>query len=287
VSARDGSSDPAVLPGGPAPPGPVARALRALPGLLRTGLVEVVAYRAEFAIWILVGLLPLVMLALMHTVAREAPIGGLGPEEVTAYYLAVMLVRMVTGSWVLWELHEDVRLGTLSLRLLRPVHPLLEYAAGNLAALPLRGLLAIPFAAILLAVIGSGIGPAGAAGPILCLVSLAAAWLVTFLLLSCVACGVFWFDRVLSLWELYLGLYSVLSGFVLPLELFPRWFAALARWLPFRYQITVPVDVMLGRLTGSEAIREIGLQCVWVALLATAFRFAWRAGLRRYEAYGG
>ena len=41
----------------------------ALPTLLRVGLSEVVAYRAEFVVWILTTNMPLVMLAIWHAVA--------------------------------------------------------------------------------------------------------------------------------------------------------------------------------------------------------------------------
>ena len=42
----------------------LARAAKAFPTLLRVGVSEVVAYRAEFLVWILTTNMPLVMLAL-------------------------------------------------------------------------------------------------------------------------------------------------------------------------------------------------------------------------------
>ena len=53
-----------------------ARTLRALPTLLRVGVAETVAYRAEFLVWILTTTLPLVMLGLWTSVAAEAPFRG-------------------------------------------------------------------------------------------------------------------------------------------------------------------------------------------------------------------
>jgi ABC-2 type transport system permease protein len=40
----------------------------------------------------------------------------------------------MTGSWVVWDLVREVKDGTLSTRLLRPIHPLVAYSAENLAA---------------------------------------------------------------------------------------------------------------------------------------------------------
>ena len=46
-------------------------AARAFPTLFRVGLVEIVAYRAEFLVWILTTNMPLVMLAIWHAVAAD------------------------------------------------------------------------------------------------------------------------------------------------------------------------------------------------------------------------
>src|SRR5262249_48699956 len=44
----------------------LAHAVKAFPTLMRIGVAEVVAYRAEFLVWILTTNMPLVMLALWH-----------------------------------------------------------------------------------------------------------------------------------------------------------------------------------------------------------------------------
>ena len=53
--------------------GGVRRTLRAVPALLRIGLAETVAYRAEFLVWVLTTTLPLIMLGLWTSVASEGP----------------------------------------------------------------------------------------------------------------------------------------------------------------------------------------------------------------------
>ena len=129
---------------------------RAFPTLLRVGFVDAVAYRAEMFVWVLATTMPLVMLALWSTVAREAPIGRYGEAQFTAYFLATFIVRQLTGSWVFYDMNFAVRNGTLAMRLLRPVHPLWAYAAEALAAMPIapRGV-AARSAIVALAVVGA------------------------------------------------------------------------------------------------------------------------------------
>ena len=68
--------------------------MRAFPTLLRIGVAEVVAYRAEFLVWILTTNMPLVMLALWHAVAADGPVGRFDQTQFTAYYLGVLVVRL-------------------------------------------------------------------------------------------------------------------------------------------------------------------------------------------------
>ena len=85
------------------------RTLRAIPTLLRIGVAETVAYRAEFLVWILTTTLPLVMLALWTSVANEAPFRSFSAEDFVAYYLAALIVRNLTSTWVAWQVSEEVR----------------------------------------------------------------------------------------------------------------------------------------------------------------------------------
>ncbi|HEY5453491.1 MAG TPA: hypothetical protein VIQ54_32280, partial [Polyangia bacterium] len=116
----------------------IARVVRAFPTLLRIGVAEVVAYRAEFLVWILTTNMPLVMLALWHAVAADGPVGRFDQTQFTAYYLGVLAVRLATSNWMAWQMSMEIRDGTLSTKLLRPIHPLFGYAADHLSAIPMR-----------------------------------------------------------------------------------------------------------------------------------------------------
>src|SRR4051794_18821933 len=129
----------------------VSRTVRALPTLLRIGVAETVAYRAEFLVWMLTSTMPLINLAFWTAVARDGAFEGYDAPRFTAYFLGALIVRNLTGNWVAWQLSEDIRTGVLSMRLLRPLHPIIAYATSQSAALPFRGLIALPIAAILLA----------------------------------------------------------------------------------------------------------------------------------------
>jgi ABC-2 type transport system permease protein len=265
----------------------VLRTLRAVPTLLRIGFAEAVAYRAEFVVWLLATNMPLVMLALWTAVARDGPVGRYGQAEFTAYFLAALVVRLLTGAWVIWELTFEIRQGTLAYRLLRPVHPLVAYACENLAAMPLRLVLSLPIAVVLLFTIG---GEHVTRDPLLIAlfpVTVVGAWLISFLAMALVGTLAFRLDSATSLFEIWMGLFGVFSGYLVPLDLFPRWVDSLSRLLPFRYMLSFPVELVTGALDRASALRNLGAQWLFVAVLFAAVTAAWRLGIRRYSAFGG
>ena len=265
----------------------MTRALRALPTLLRIGFADAVAYRAEMLVWFLSTNMALVMMALFTAVTRDAPLGRFGQRDFVAYYLATLVVRLVTGAWVVWEANMEIRQGTLAFRLLRPIHPLVHYAAENVAAVPLRAAIALPVALILLLTLGGGHVTHDPLLWMVFLVAVAGAWLITFLAMSVIAALAFYIESATSIAQIWFGLFTLLSGYIMPLEIFPAWLGALARWLPFRYMLAFPVEVLIGMSTRRTALLELGVQWLFVSALALAARGSWRAGLRRYSAFGG
>ena len=262
------------------------RAIKAYPALLRTGFVAAVAYRAEFVIWMFSTNMPLVMLALWSAVARSGPVGGYTQNGFTAYYVCTLLVRLLTGSWVVWEMTMEIKQGTLALRLLRPLHPLLAYSAENLAAIPMRGIVAIPVMAVLLFFARGQLTH----DPLLwALVPLAmfGAWLLTFLVMALIGTLGLFVESATSLFEAWLGISSVLSGYLIPLDLFPPTLRQIAQVLPFRFTLSFPVELALGHLARGEAVGLLFAQTAYVAVFLVATHLVWRAGLKRYAAFGG
>ena len=265
----------------------LGRALRALPTLLRVGVAEAVAYRAEFVIWLLTTTMPLVMLALWSEVAREGgPIGGFSGKDFTAYFLAAFIVRQLTGVWVAWDMNREIREGLISMRLLRPVHPLAAYGAENLAVLPMRLLLSLPIALLALALSGRA---AVTHDPLLLLafaVSVAGAWLLGFAVMSAIGALAFFIDSTLAVADVWFGLFFVFSGYFVPIALFPAWLREAAEVLPFRSMLGLPVEILIGRLDRTATLHGLAIEWTWVAAGWVLSIAVFNAGARRYSAYG-
>ena len=265
----------------------IRRAIRAYPTLLRVGLSEVVAYRAEFLVWILTTNMPLVMLAIWHSVARDGAVGRFDQKQFTAYYLAVQAVRLLTSTWVVWQMSMEIRDGTLAAKLLRPVHPLFAYSAEHLAAVPLRALVVSPIVAILVYTVGDRLPIHNPALLAIGLLSLVGAWLLIFFTMVLLGALAFYMESALGLFELWLGIHAIFSGYLIPLEVLPRWIRGATRVLPFRYMLGFPVETLVGLETRSGALRELAVQWGYVGFFFVVSLLVWRAGVRRFAAYGG
>jgi ABC-2 type transport system permease protein len=261
--------------------------LRALPALLRVGFLDALAYRAEMLVWVLATTMPLIMLALWVAVAQGEPIGGYDEARFIAYFLATFIVRQLTGSWASWQMNMDIRDGTLAMRLLRPVHPLVGYAIENIAALPMRSLVSLPMACILLATVGASHLAHGAAMWALWGASMLGAWLITLLANFAIGALAFHIESSVKVMDAWLALFFVFSGYLLPVSLFPPALAGIVDWLPFRFQIGLPVEIMTGAHSFDAAVSLVVRQWAWAAVFYGIAIVGWNRGVARFAAYGG
>jgi ABC-2 type transport system permease protein len=262
-------------------------ALRAYPTLFRIGFAGMVAYRAEFLVWILTTNMPLVMMALWNAVAMDGPVGRFSQKQFNTYYLAVLVVRIVTSSWMVWELTMDIRQGRLATRLLRPLHPLLTYSAEHLAAVPMRAIVVAPLIGILIWVMDFQLPLADPARLGIFLLSLVGAWFLLFFTMVLIGSLAMFVDSALSVFEIWLGIHFVLSGYLVPIELLPAWAVKLSHALPFYYTLAFPAETAVGLLDPASALRALGIQWLYLAGTALAALAVWRAGMRRFVAFGG
>jgi ABC-2 type transport system permease protein len=265
----------------------LGHAARAFPTLFRVGLAEMIAYRAEFIIWILTTNMPLVMMALWTAVAADGPVGRFDSKAFQAYYIATLMIRLLTNTWMVWQLTMDIRQGALATRLLRPLHPLLAYAAEHMAAVPIRALMVSPLLIILMVVTPGHLALGSPLRLGIFVASLVGAWLLLFFMMAMIGSLALYVESAVGVFEVWLGFHFVLSGYLVPQELLPKWVMPISNVLPFRYTLGFPVETMIGLNTTSQALRDLGIQWLYVAVLFVGTLAVWRKGMRRFVAFGG
>ena len=90
-----------------------------------------------------------------------------------------------------------------------------------------------------------------------------------------------------SIFEIWLMSFMLLSGYLIPLELFPPWARAIAYALPFRYSQGFPVELLIGMIPDDRIGHDLLVQWTYVLVSLGGALWFWRAGLRRFGAFGG
>lgn len=179
------------------------------------------------------------------------------------------------------EVSERVRTGEIAIDLSRPIDLQLSYWARDFGRaalmLPARGLIPVVVGAL---TTGIAFSHAISAVP-LGVLSLALAVSISFLLRYGVNLISLWTLDVQGYANLYLLLMSLLSGFYVPVHIFPGWLQAIAKASPFPSMFQSPIDVISGRVVGADALRVIGVQLLWtIALVAATRLMLWRGSFR-------
>ncbi|TDL48847.1 hypothetical protein E2R60_26010 [Paenibacillus dendritiformis] len=258
----------------------------------KIGLQASMEYRLQFLIGLVSLVFPIGIQSLIWTaVYRSSADGvlyGYDYNQMILYTLLSGIVTKLVMTQLEHTIAEDIKSGGLNAYLVRPIsyfgYRLSAYAGSRV--IPDTVLLGL-VAAVLLVAVRYGHAPLPPVRLALFAAALLLAAAVQFLL-SYAICALAFRLAEISYFFVITGLIvQIVSGGIVPLEVFGEtvngWFSV----LPFKYTIYFPVNVLTGRIPASEALGGIAIQCGWIALLAGAAHIAWRLGLKRYVGLGG
>lgn len=270
----------------PARRGGLVHAAKAMPTLLSVAWSDMMAYRAEILIWFLTASLPIIMMLVWDRVAEDGAVAGYDQRGFAAYFTAMLVARQLTGSWVIWELNQWIRTGSLSSALLKPLNPLLFVTTESLAEKPVRAVILVPLVLLLVWWRPEMSLHAGPLELALGIVSLGLGWLLNLFIQVAFGCLAFRLEQTMGLYMVYFGLWALLSGYLFPLTLLPDLARDIVRALPFRATLGVPVELLTGEARGAAAWQALAFQLAWVVAFGLLARLLWRWGVRHYEAHG-
>jgi ABC-2 type transport system permease protein len=229
---------------------------------------------------------PLVSLFVWLAAAGGGSIGGMDRGMIVFYYLGLILVNQLTYAQANWTVGDAIRSGRMSALLVRPMPPLFDALASELAGKVVYMAFLAPVVAVLALILRPelNVTPRDA---LLFLPALACAWALRFLWGYWLALLSFWTTRADSLLSLQDSLVFLLAGQVAPVALLPGPMKAAASVLPFRSMLGFPVEVLTGRLDEAGLAAGFLFQGIWLAVAATLSAALWRAGTKRYTAVGG
>ena len=245
-------------------------------------------YRVQSILWMLFSVMrPVIFLAAWVAVANAqgGQVGAYDTRDFAGYYVALALVTNLAFSWNAYDFEFEVRMGRLSPKLLRPLHPIHYAVVENIVW---KATTMIPLL-IVLAVVVATFDARFRTTPahvVLFVPSVLLAAALTFLSGWVLAATAFWTTRVHAVSTLWDRAVFIFAGQIAPLALLPGALKTLALALPFGYMLGVPTEILRGGVDVPSAILLIAGQAFWVVIFYFAFQRVWRAGVRQYSAVG-
>jgi ABC-2 type transport system permease protein len=249
-------------------------------------------YRFDFFMDILSTIFPIILQVFlwiaMYNQSAKGSMYGYTFSEMILYVVVAGAVSKFTSSGIEEVVNEDIHTGGIAKYITKPVSYILFRLAGILgqkfSSMITMLLLTISSLFILQMTVDFHIEPVSALFFIPALLFAAVLNYYIFFNLSMMA---FWLTEIGSFFHAMKVVIMVISGGVFPITVFGDTFLAISKFLPLSYTINFPIQILSGQIAWIDSLNILGLQLLWIILLASLSRWLWNRGIKKYVAVGG
>jgi ABC-2 type transport system permease protein len=254
---------------------------------LKNGFQDATAYRLEFLFEVVgAAFVPAaiqwVLWYAMFKVGGATQVAGMSYQDMVHYTLVSLLFTQIRGGDHDFELSEMIRSGGLSNYMLRPVS-VIEFVW-------IRGIAPKLFIAGFCLALGFTFGHWIGLSPIRIIGAMVLALLgniIHYQLGSALASTAFYWEESYSLLMVKNMIVSLLSGELIPLNLFPASMQWIWKSTPFYLFVFGPTQYALGRWSNVEFMQQMGVAALWLIIGWLLIKITWGIGIRRYLSLGG
>lgn len=254
---------------------------------LKNGFLDATAYRIEFFFEVLSSAfvpaaIQLVIWHALFVLGGNKEIAGMTHKDMIYYTWFSILFTQIRGGNLDFEVAEMIRSGALSNYLIRPVSVVeFVYVRGLAPKLLIAG-----FGLTCGIIFGLWIGVSP--GRILGAMILALFGNIIHYQISIALASIaFYWEEAYSMLMVKNIVVQLLSGELIPLNLFPE----SAQWIwkstPFYLYVFGPTQYVLGRWSHTEFLTQLLLGGVWMIIGWALVKLSWGVGLKRYLSLGG
>lgn len=250
---------------------------------------SMLVYRTNFALIIIGPVLVFffVKISLWYSIFQgdmTQTIGHYTLKDMLTYHLWTMIVMLISRAYNSPKLSEDIRLGKVSTYLIYPFS-LWEFNVTLFIARLIVQIFIALFTLVLLVTVFTSYFQE-------------VIW-VDFLqgLSFCIVVGLFWFSLqylvgLMAFWleETWViaviaeTVFQLLSGNIIPLDLFPAWAEQALGYTPFPYVTFIPVKLFMGQ--DIDFITAMLNLVFWIMVMNLFIYLVWRRGLKLYTGAG-
>ncbi len=240
----------------------------------------------EVILWIIIQSIPILGMSYVWSSSGQ----NLTPGRISwliTYYLVIFVVDRLTSFYFERNMQDEIRQGTFSRYLLKPI-PIRKFLiVDNLGGKAFNTLfLLMPIMAFISTLFSGQILLPSPVNFFLFIISLICAFFIQFYIATLVTSVSFFLEQAYAFNHLHWMLDAVIGGYMLPLTFYPDLLQRLFALFPFPYVYYFPVAIFTGQFIPYIAIQKICFALFWVFALYLISTRVWNIGLKRYSSVG-
>lgn len=219
--------------------------------------------------------------------ASKSSIKGMTKEQMITWTVLAAGLSIIFTTQVQNEIRRGVVKGDIAVELIKPCNLMGMYFAQDIGSMAVNIVMRFVPTVILGGITFGIMLPVNPANLVLCIISIIAGYVITWLLFAITGAFAFWAMELGNMTWAVSTMISILSGNLVPLYFFPESVQRVLAWLPFQYTYQTPLALYVGKITWSEGIEQIIIQVFWIALLFGVLSFLWSKIRKNILVQGG
>lgn len=220
--------------------------------------------------------------------SADSIIKGFSLNEMIIYVLISFLTGLIISADILHDIYREVKDGSIAINLIRPI----SYEKRMI----FQGLGNVMYNFVVIFIVSFTVitilyykytGSLSLFNIIFYLISMMLGVLIN--LYYSYAFGLISF-KITNMWglsQIVGAITQLLSGALIPIVFFPQGIQWIFKFLPFSSMIYTPTMIYLGKITGLELIKAIGIQVIWLGILIVIARVMWNTLIKKLTILGG
>jgi ABC-2 type transport system permease protein len=255
----------------------------------RVAFLKILAYRLRYVTGIVTYFINVSVYYFIWKAIFQSSgaVAGYDLNQMATYVGIGWIIRSFYFNNIDRDIAAEVLEGKIALNLLRPVDTQIMYISMTAGEACFRAVMFTLPIAIALILVYPIRPPASAGAAALFLASCMLALLIFALINFIVGTVALHINSIMGVIRAKYFIVEFMSGLLLPLSFFPRWFQRILAYLPFPHISFTPLQIYLGKAHGWAAWQALAAQGGWVVALYCGGRLFWKFSTRRLSIHGG
>lgn len=251
-------------------------------------------YRLQVFLWFIAEATKLILIFfLWHAIfsnSESSVINGYTYGGIVMYYLFAMIVGWLTFSDQLWNVADDVKKGTLAMKLIKPIGYVRTLLFQNIGA-QVGAFFIVVLPLIITSIILNITFDVGITMNFLKLLFIIIvifnALLINFYFDMIFAAILMKVTNSFGVFQLRNAIIRLLSGALLPITLMPALMQKIANYLPFVYTVFIPSEFIRRDFEFDFFIKHLLISYFWVIALICISMFIFKRAIKKAVILGG